>query len=194
MATPSVPAEAALSATEVADGIRCLSDADILRFKRASQYLSYGGARPPADLRNEAIRRAADGTRKCPRNLPIVVFLFGVMRSIASADRKAIRRAPTLTVVSKGGSAASTLLDGVDPRRSPEDLIIQEEQVGELKRRVLDLFKNDLVAHTLAEGLVDGIEGRELKELVGLSDREFATKRRFVRRRIDKAFPNGWKR
>jgi hypothetical protein len=94
MVTPSASAEALLSVTEVIDRIRNLSDPDALRFKKASQYLSYGGARPPPELRNEVIRRAAAGTRKCPRNLPIVVFLFGVMRSIGSADRKALNRAP----------------------------------------------------------------------------------------------------
>jgi RNA polymerase sigma-70 factor (ECF subfamily) len=40
---------------------------------------------------------------------------------------------------------------------------------------------------------MEEMEGKELRELVGLNEKDFATRRRLVRRRIDKAFPNGWK-
>jgi RNA polymerase sigma-70 factor (ECF subfamily) len=160
MVTPSASVEPMLSITEVIDGIKHLSNANALRFKKASEYLSFGGARPPADLRNEAIRRVAAGTRNCPRNIPIVVFLFGVMRSIASADRKAIKRAPKFAIVPKDDSAAANLLDGADPRLSPEDRMIQEEALAELKNTVLNLFEADVETQTLVEGLMDGMEGQ----------------------------------
>jgi hypothetical protein len=193
MVTPSASAETMLSVAEVIGRIRDLSDPDALRFKKASHYLSYGGARPPAELRNEAIRRAAAGTRKCPRNIPMVVFLFGVMRSIASADRKALNRAPVLAVVPNRGSVVTGQLEGVDPRLSPEDRMIQDEELAEMRAKVLGLFKDDVVAQTLADGIMEEMEGKELRELVGLNEKDFATRRRLVRRRIDKAFPNGWK-
>jgi len=37
----------------------------------------------------------------------------------------------------------------------------------------------------LFEGMIDGIEGQELRELLELSQKEFDTKRRFVRRRLN---------
>src|SRR5262245_22005550 len=83
MAAPSASTETALSVDEVADAIRLLSEPDKLRFIKASNYLSVGGARSPEDLRQEAIRRAIAGTRKCPRHVPIIGFLCGVMQSIA---------------------------------------------------------------------------------------------------------------
>jgi hypothetical protein len=193
MATPSASVEAVLSAAEVVDRIRSMSDADKLRFKKASQYFSYGGARPPGDLRNEAIRRAADGTRKCRSNLSIIQFLLGVLRSIASSDRKAFSRSPLLKVVPRDGPAAGSLADFADPRLSPEDQMIRAEEFSELKRKFLNLFEDDAVAQTIAEGMIDEMEGAELRELVGLSDKDFATKRRLVRRRIDKAIADGWK-
>lgn len=193
MVTPSTSAEAVLSVTEVINGVKHLSDADALRFEKGSQRLSYGGARPPGDLRNEAIRRAAAGTRKCPRDIPIVVFLYGVMRSIASADRKALDRSPKLAVVPREGSTARNLLEGKDPRLSPEDRMIQEEEIAAIRKKVLDLFEDDVVAQTLVDGIMSEMEGSELRELVELNEGDFTTKRRLVRRRIDKAFPNGWK-
>jgi hypothetical protein len=191
MATPNASAEASLSVAEIIDGLRNLSAADIIKFKKGSQYLSYGGARPPEDLRNEAVRRAAAGTRRCPRGLPIVVFLFGAMRSIAWSDRRTLRRGPKLTIVPKEHSAGASAFGGVDPRLSPEERMILTQELAETKRKILALFEDDALAHLLAEGMIDEMEGQELRELVGLNEKEFASKRRFVRRRIEKAYPNG---
>jgi RNA polymerase sigma-70 factor (ECF subfamily) len=194
MTITSVAEEPVLSVAEVTEIIENLSDADFLRIKKISQYLSYGGARSPAELRQEAIKRALGGTRKCPRRLEIVPFLYGTMRSIASADRKAIGRSPELHLVPKQGSSAGSILDGVDPRLSPEDRILKDEEFYELKNAILPLFDDDPVAQTLAEGMIEGMEGQELREFVGLNEKDFATARRLIRRRIDKAFPHGWKR
>jgi DNA-directed RNA polymerase specialized sigma24 family protein len=188
----AVPAESVLSVAEVTDGIRTLSDADQIRFKRASQYFSCAGARPAADLRHEAIRRAIAGSRKCSRNLPIVAFLIGVMRSIAYADRRAVQRAKQPTIAGNDPNS-QTLLDGPDPRSSPEEQLLRNEQIAEMKAQVLAVFKDDPAAHDLVEGRFLGLEGKELQQLVGLDDKDFATKLRFVRRRVDKAFPDGWK-
>jgi hypothetical protein len=86
------PTALVLSVREITDGIQNLSAVDQYRFKRASEYHNYGGARPATELRHEAIRRAIAGTRKCPRDLPVVAFLIGAVRSIANADRKALKR------------------------------------------------------------------------------------------------------
>lgn len=189
---PTEPASSVLSVTEVTDSIRSLSDTEKYRLKRASHYLSCAGVRPAADLRHEAVRRAIAGTRKCPSGLEIVPFLIGVMRSIAFADRRALRRAAQATVASDDLNC-QTLLDGVDPRASAEEQMLRNEEIIEMKTQVLALFKDDNVARDLAEGRFIEMEGKELQELVGLNDKDFATKLRFVRRRIDKAFPNGWK-
>jgi hypothetical protein len=147
MVTPSVSAETVLSVTEVLDGINNLCAADIVRFKRASQYLCFGGARPPEDLRHEAIRRLAAGTRHCRRNISIIASLCGAMRSIASADRKSLRRRPELVVVPEGHADAG-VYGGVDPRLSPEDRLIIEEEAAEMKQKILDLFTDDVVAQS----------------------------------------------
>jgi hypothetical protein len=189
---PAETPEPILSVAEIADGIRSLSLADQYRLKRAAEYLSCGAARPPADLRHEALRRAIAGSRKCPRNVRIITFLIGAMRSIAHADQKAFARGPQVSL--EGDDAnCYTILDAADPRINPEQQIVQLEEISEIKNRVIALFEDDIVAQTLVEGQLDGMEGKELRELVGLNENEFATKRRFVRRRIDKAFPNGWK-
>lgn len=62
-----------------------------------------------------------------------------------------------------------------------------------IRREIIALFDDDLEAQTIAEGTMDGMEGEELRSCTGLDEKAFATKRRLVRRRIDKAFPKGRK-
>lgn len=193
MAAPGAPIElsSVLSVEEITDSIQNLSDVEQLKFKRASQYLGGAGARPPADLRQEAIRRAIAGSRKCPRHLSVVIFLIGTMRSIAHADRKALRRAPRTT--SSTDADCVTILDAPDPRMSPEDAMLRIDEIAEMKARVLSHFEDDAIARDLIEGRFLRMEGKDLQELVRLSAKELATKNRLIRRRIDKAFPDGWK-
>jgi RNA polymerase sigma-70 factor (ECF subfamily) len=40
---------------------------------------------------------------------------------------------------------------------------------------------------------MEGTDGEELRALTDLTKIAFASKRRLIRRRIDKAFPDGWK-
>jgi mannonate dehydratase len=61
-----------------------------------------------------------------------------------------------------------------------------------IKQAVLGLFEDDLAAQTIVEGDMDGIEGEELRDLTGLDAKAFASKRRLVRRRIDRTYPKGW--
>jgi hypothetical protein len=127
MAVANTSDEAVLSVAEATARLQALSEAEALLLKKASGYLSYGGARSPRDLRQEAFKRTLAGSRKCPRDLPIVPFLFGVMRSIASADRKSLGRAPELSLVPKDDSATGKIFEGTDPRLSPEDLAIRAD-------------------------------------------------------------------
>ena len=39
---------------------------------------------------------------------------------------------------------------------------------------------------------MEGMEGEELREVTGLTKIAFASKRRLIRRRVEKAFPDGW--
>jgi hypothetical protein len=70
--------------------------------------------------------------------------------------------------------------------------MMSEEEAARIKAAVLALFADDIVAQTLAEGVMEELDAVELRALTGLDLTGFASKRRLVRRRIDKAFPGGW--
>jgi hypothetical protein len=48
------------------------------------------------------------------------------------------------------------------------------------------------LAQVMVEGGMEGMEGEELREVTGLTKIAFASKRRLIRRRVEKAFPDGW--
>ena len=61
-----------------------------------------------------------------------------------------------------------------------------------MKACLLSLFEDDEIAQLILEGMMEGIEGEELRELTDLDNTAYQSKRRLIRRRIDKKFPKGW--
>ncbi len=56
----------------------------------------------------------------------------------------------------------------------------------------MDLFDEDEDALKVLLGLFDTQSAEEVRETWGMDEKAFATIRRRIRRKIDKAFPGGW--
>lgn len=198
--TPGQPEVAHLTPSELVDAIRAMSDAGWNRLRKAAAYFSRGRPLSPDDLLQEAWMRALDGTRHCPRNVDVVRFIAGVMRSIASDEAKAHSRReaqaqkepPDLRLVPRTGDAEPSGEVSV-PTPTIEDQFASSQEAERIKRAVLALFADDVTAETIVEGIMEGMEGEELRALTDLDETAFASKRKLIRRRIDKAYPNGWK-
>jgi hypothetical protein len=67
-----------------------------------------------------------------------------------------------------------------------------EQEAHRIRHAVIDLFAEDPVAQVMVEGMMEDMEGEELREVTGLTKIGFASKRRLIRRRVDQAFPHGW--
>ena len=80
-------------------------------------------------------------------------------------------------------------LDPPDWRPTAEQHAISNEETAQIKREILDLFSDDVTARVMVEGMMDGMDGETLRQVTDLTKTGFASKRRFIRRRIDKAFP-----
>lgn len=72
-----------------------------------------------------------------------------------------------------------------------EEKIIREQEVTRKKQAILNLFEDDPVAHIMVDGIMEGMEGEELRAYTELDKTAFASKRRLIKRRIEKAFPEG---
>ena len=122
------------------------------------------------------------------------------MRSIASDGAKAHSRreaqaqkeAPDLKLVPRTGDGE--ISDEVGDRMPTiEDQLASFQEAERIKQAVLTLFADDVTAETIVEGIMEGMDGEELRALTDLDKTAFASKRKLIRRRIDKAYPNGWK-
>jgi hypothetical protein len=174
-----------LSLDEIIAAIAAFADADWLRLKRAALHFSYDGrcGRDWSDLQNEALVRTLDGRRKCPRNVSVLTFLGNVIRSVASESDDLDK-----TLRSDELEAAQETVAGATALKAPPDPLASTFDARRLFKEAVDLFEGDTVAQTLFEGDVDGMEGQELRELVGLPQTEFDSKRRYVRRRLNAHF------
>jgi DNA-directed RNA polymerase specialized sigma24 family protein len=179
-----------------------MGDADRVRLMKIAVVLQ----RPPllgaADLLQEAYARTFSGDRKWPLGLNFLVFMRETMRSVAhgAAKRAARDRGLKLVAAHPSDPGSSTWLTNFLGEATPvqrpitaeESLVDAEEESAEAerlaswRRQVLDLFEHDEKAQFLVEGMIEGLDGKELQELTGLSGTAFASKRRNVRRRIDK--------
>ena len=181
-----------LTRVEVKRSIAALTAADWLRLHKVARALCRDGAFQADDLLQEAFQRALDGTRHCARTLDIILFLAGVMRSIASDWRKARKRRPEMSLVTATGWLQEVVLQVRDNSCVAEEVLVSNEEAARLQQAIFALFADDAVAQRLLEGIMDGLTGAQLRSLTGLSETEFASKRRLIRRRIDKAYPGDW--
>ena len=179
------------SRDELVEAINALSAAQWVRLRKAASALSRGKPVEPKDLLQEAFRRALEGTRNCPAHIDVVRFLAGAMRSISSDELDKVGRSPVLVPIANYGEVEGAV-DPPDTALDAEQRIMRNQETSQF-RRILDLFEDDEVAQLILEGMMDGMEGEELRELVELDLTTYQSKRKLIRRRIDKRFPEGWR-
>jgi DNA-directed RNA polymerase specialized sigma24 family protein len=184
---------AVLSPGEVKEAIDGLLDPAWLRLRKVAHALARHRGLEAEDLLQEAFTRALEGSRQCPRDVDVVRFLAEAMRSIASDALKARRRSPEGHASGSDDESQDTLQEVPDHGPTAPERLEGAQETALLRRAVLDLFADDATAQLMVEGMMLGMEGEELRELVDLTPTEFASKRRLVRRRIDAAYPEGQK-
>ena len=195
-----------LTPDEFACAIRDLSDADWIRLRKVAAIYARKSVIEPDDLLQEAFRRALDGSRNCPSRVDLVRFLAEAMRSISdgeleksgvrrrSKDADAARKheAPPRLVPIANHGGDETGVDPPDPRLDPEQRAGSSQEEAAMRARLVSLFEDDEIAQVILEGMMEGTDGEELRELTDLDKTAYQSKRRLIRRRIVKRFPNGW--
>jgi RNA polymerase sigma-70 factor (ECF subfamily) len=180
------------SRNEIESAIRSFTPADWVRLKKVARYYSSGRPIEANDLLQEAFVRAIDG-RTCPTHVDVVKFIAEAMRSIASGEAEKAEHRLALVSVAKTGDHQAKALNFPDPAENAEDELINQQRVTELRHALLVLFDDDPVARDVLEGIMEGMTAEELRELTDLDKTAYDTKRKLIRRRIDKAYPKGWK-
>jgi DNA-directed RNA polymerase specialized sigma24 family protein len=192
--SPGEPERAVLSPSEVAAALRSLPEAGWLRLRKIARYFANTCPLEAEDLLQTALTRALAGDRQCPAHVDVIRFLAEAMRSIASVSFKSEGRQEAgqaghgLPLVPR---EEETDLQ-VESSPSPEDALAGAQEAARIKAAILHLFDDDLIAHTIIEGDMEEMDAEDIRSLTGLTLVAYATKRRFIRRQIDKAYPQGW--
>ncbi len=166
---------------DIARAVHSLSDADLVRLKALARLWARGlpGGVGWADVLHEAIARALDGSRKWPPDVPILAFLSGIMRSICDDQWRRARR--ELEVLVRGEDLADLCASGDEVKSpSPERVVAAAQSLAAVDR----LFAGDPLALKIIAGLAEGLTPAEICKLHRMSERQYDTTRRRMRRAL----------
>jgi RNA polymerase sigma-70 factor (ECF subfamily) len=184
--------EAEEATAAIACAIQSLSEGDLLRLKALARLRarSLPGIEW-ADVLNETIMRALSGTRRWPPGVPIISFLAWSMRSICDEFWRRTRRERRV-IVGAEGTSATWPPDQADeaPDTDPERTAAAVQMLA-----VLDaLFAEDEIALKIITGLEDGLSAAEIRLRYGLSETEYDSARKRMRRTLLRHNLRGWER
>ena len=189
--TSTEPAISHLTPSEVDQEITSITDAGWIRLRKVSEKYCYGRINPD-DLLQEAFLSALEGRRRCPKGIDIIKFLAEAMHSLSSSEFKALSRTPPFQVISTAEDDDEPSIDPPHSGPTSEQIVTSDQEATKIRAAIMSLFSDDEVAQLIIEGDMEEMEAREIQDLTGLDKKAFASKRRLIRRRIDRAFPKGW--
>jgi DNA-directed RNA polymerase specialized sigma24 family protein len=176
------------SRDEIATAIRSFTPADLARLKMVARKYAFGRPIEPDDLLHEAYARALD-SRMCPAHVSVVKFLAETMRSIAHGEAEKVENRATFVPID--GDEASAVPDPGDDAEAR--LITTEwmERCIKVHAEIVALFDDDPIAKLVLEGAMDELTAEEVRDLTGLDKTAYDSKRKLIRRRINKQYPEG---
>lgn len=179
------PEEPVRSRDEIAAAIRDLTPAAALRLRKTARRYAFGAPFAEDALLHEAFVRALVGLRNCPVTVDVVRFLAEAIRSIADSERQKLERRREIPLPDHGAPTPQ-IPEPADPSPNPEEELLGEEEATQGRAELIALFGDDVVAQTLVEGIMDGVRGEDLRALTDLDQKGYESKRRLIRRRIEK--------
>lgn len=176
-------ADDVLSVSDFRARIDSLSEAEWIKLGKSADYLCWGLAIEGQDLLNIAFCKALEGKRKCPRDLPEIVFIYGVMQSLVFAYLKKRKRDPLAQSVEM--VVEDDLLEGLDLKPNidtPEEILIANQTLENIDQV---LSGNETIEMVFMAQL-DGYSPQEIQNLVGLNAVQYASTLTAIRRKLNK--------
>lgn len=171
---------------DVEKALADLSDEDLLRLDLAANSLvASSEIVSPETLWKEAVESVLNQTRKWPTNVKFVTFLFNAMRSISDGYRKKQSR-------------MFRLLDDDDldsDSGNPEEQMLEAEHekfVHARYKELWELFSGDEMSEAILLGREDNLSPKEIQDNFEMSETQYASTLRRMRRKMAKKFPRGW--
>lgn len=164
--------------------LAALGEADYARLGRIAQLRARGLVEVDwRDLLQEAVQRSLDGTRRWPNAIPFLVFLREVIRSLASEYWRK-RNVMRFDVGSQHENEMGNPLDFIaSDAPDPERIALMRN----LFERLQSLFAGDQAALAVLAGLYEEFSPTEIQARAGLSQTEYDSTRRRIRREVARA-------
>lgn len=153
--------------------LAALSEPDLLRLQAIARLRCR--SLPGLDwqeLLHEAVLRALDGSRPWPPDVKLIAFLAGIMRSLRS-DHWRRHRATAAALSVQAAEVASEAPD-------PERIAAASQALAAIDR----LFADDPAALAVILGLSQGLSAGEIRQRAGLSETEYDSTRKRMRRAL----------
>ena len=149
-----------------------LTDTDILRLRQTA--CTYTGSHDleADDLVQEAIVRVLSGDRKsCPSNIPVIIFIIGIMKSIANGERN--KNKVRVAYAEKNEDA------DFPGHQHPECPLVEAERLNEIE----SIFEDDEDVLLLFMHLQEGNSPSEIQSAEEWDKTKYDTVRRRARRK-----------
>jgi hypothetical protein len=161
---------------EVRAAIEGLATADLVRLHNVARVFA---PRRHEDLLHEAISRTLSGERRWREGVPLFWHLYAAMRSIAWAwgkkgDENLVLESQCGDLGDEAGFLAGIQETAPDPERKAAARLAVE--------RIVERCGSDPVVLGLVTGKLQGKTGREIREELNLSERDFSAAAQRLRR------------
>jgi hypothetical protein len=218
LAEESADARECLTAEELHAALGALSTLDLKRLRYSGYRMTKGLDLTADAIVSDAIYASLIGRRHCPRDVPVAVFLYGVMKSLAWSARKTIEAAKVAEAKSHGKTdlrakivpfptaptgEANPIELAPDSASNPEQALLDREDEEEAERiaaaskvavqMLNEHFSDDYEVQLCIAGMMDGLAGKELRDFVGVDQAGLDHAKKKVRRADHKLFPRGWR-
>ena len=179
---PKPAVAVARSPADVASAIQALTGVDLVRLKALARLWSRGlpGGVGWTDVLHETIARVLDGSRAWPAHVSLLAFLAGVMRSICDDHWRRVRHEQRLLVSRDDRLSHGRCSDEIDEVPDPERVLVAAEALVGVYR----LFEGDPLALKIIAGMSDGLTASEICKVHGISELDYDTTRRRMRRNL----------
>ena len=181
-----------LDLMEVSECLDRLTAAEYLHLSRAARRFAFALNCGADDLVHDAIMQALDGTRRCPRDVPVIVFLIGAMQSRASSLRGRAKTSPVDVILDATGTDGRPLFTPASTARNVEDWRLAKEDYDARVTALEALYADDELALLFLMADLDETPKEEIMAMNNLDRKGYDTVRRRMRRKMDRRFPHGW--
>jgi DNA-directed RNA polymerase specialized sigma24 family protein len=209
-ASPTPSKSAPATTADIKQAIEALTREDTERIRQSAQNRMYSvgaraaNGRDANDLIEEAFERVLDGTRHWYKErVAFTPYLVGVIWSVASewaGYRNRNKKLPEfaglesqLTKTDEEGKEVSPFDGLATTDLTPEQALTHAEEIFERERhseafmqRIRAEFADDATASLVIDGILDGLDGPDIRATLELSEKEFKATMRRIQRHVRK--------